>query len=77
MTTTKGNSMTTTVTNKFHGFSKTIRHKGNLPSASALLRAIRDSKPRDCKSTTTATRDDGMRLGVEDFGNGPVVVWFD
>ena len=69
-------NMKTTVTNQFHGHSKTIHHKGNLPSVSALRRAIRDSKPSDCKSVTVAIREDGMRLAIEDFGTGPEVIAF-
>lgn len=62
--------MKTTVSNKFHNFTKIITHRGNLPSLSSLQKAFRAAKPSDCVSPTTAYREDecsrslsGLRLG--------------
>lgn len=57
--------MKTTVQNKFHNYQHTINHRGDVPSVSALRRAIRASKPADCKSDTLCYRDDGLRVVLE------------
>ena len=58
--------MKTTVTNFFTGFKKTIRHSGTVPAVTTLRRAIRESKAIDCRSQTTAIRDDGAILEIMD-----------
>jgi len=42
---------TTTITNKFTGYNKTVRTEG-LPSVSTLKKHLRASKARACKSVT-------------------------
>jgi hypothetical protein len=66
--------MKTTITNKFHGFTKTINHRGNLPSVSALEKAFRAAKPSDCISDTIAVREDGVKIVLENFGQGKEVM---
>ncbi len=62
--------MKTRIYNKFHNFSKTLKHRGTFPSVCALRRALRESKPKDCQSTTIALREDGWYLSLENRGRG-------
>jgi len=60
--------MTTHVGNYRHGFSRTLRHRGPLPSLRALRAAIRESRPADCRSVTEVVREDGHILGIREDG---------
>jgi hypothetical protein len=53
---------TSTFRNEFHRYTRTIRHRGDVPAYSTIARHIRASRPRDCRSTWTLTRDDGVQL---------------
>jgi hypothetical protein len=54
--------MTSTFRNEFHRYEKTIRHSGDVPAYSTIAKHIRASRPSDCCSTWTLTREDGVRL---------------
>jgi hypothetical protein len=54
--------MTSIFRNEFHRYEATISHRGEVPAYSALLRHIRASRPSECCSTWTLTREDGVRL---------------
>jgi hypothetical protein len=51
-----------TFRNEFHRYEKTIRHSGDVPAYSTIAKHIRASRPRDCRSTWSLIRDDGVRL---------------
>lgn len=53
---------TSTFRNEFHRYSRTIRHRGDVPAYSTIARHIRASRPSDCRSTWTLIRDDGVQL---------------
>lgn len=48
--------------NSFHRYEKTIRHSGDVPAYSTIAKHIRASRPSDCHSTWTLTRDDGIQI---------------
>jgi hypothetical protein len=54
--------MISTFRNSFRRYEATIRHRGEVPAYSTLLRHIRASRPSDCKSTWRLIREDGVRL---------------
>lgn len=53
---------TSTFRNQFHRYEKTIRHRGDVPAYSTIARHIRASRPSDCQSYWTLTREDGAQL---------------
>jgi len=53
---------TSTFRNEFHRYTRTIRHRGDVPAYSTIARHIRASRPSDCRSTWKLIRDDGVQL---------------
>ena len=60
----------TTVTNKFTGYSKTIRTNG-LPAVATIQKHLRASKARDCKSVTR------VLTNVDETGAGDEISVYD
>lgn len=65
---TTKNTMKTTITNTYTGYSKTIITK-DFPSVSTIARHVRASKASDCKSITSIYID-GIRHDLIDLGRG-------
>jgi hypothetical protein len=62
------NSTITTISNKFTGYSATIRTKAE-PAVSTIQNHLRAAKCADCKSITNIEID-GIRHRLGDLGNG-------
>lgn len=65
---------TSTFRNQFHRYEKTIRHRGDVPAYSTVARHIRASRPSDCISPWSLTRDDGADLIVMPDRDGPRII---
>jgi hypothetical protein len=64
--------MKTTITNKFHAYSATIR-TSDMPAISTLKKHLRKAKPTDCGSITEI-HIDGIRYWIGDIGRGEQLI---
>jgi len=62
----------TTITNKFHGYSATIRTNGK-PAIATIKKHLRAAKPGDCGSITRIEID-GVRHWIGDIGRGEELI---
>lgn len=70
--TTNTNMTATTITNSFTGYSAKILTDG-LPAVATILRHLRKSKARDCRSITLIEID-GIRHDLRDLGYGLALI---